>query len=719
MAGLAAPLPLEKRTIPVTNRNGVLREAPAVHSLWCEADRVWTEYQQPPGPTERGVEGAEQAWLTTGLKVAAQLAWLLARSAHRFWSQISHDDGLHRWLSDLLEVFPREQDRDPAWSQEVKQTNQTILHRLFLVHVRLCTYKESQTEFFTPAAWGEMLYEKYLLELPKLLDVAALFTPCNPAITSKMVENVFRHQPRYCEDLLEASFTIGAALDAAGEQGQALSLAPPGPDSLATLEDLACYALDVTGSLAALVDCYPAAGRVLHQAGLELRLAGLHSSILSPLQLQLGRHASLVSDETRTRLSARLRLARHHTVRTVRAMVCEVCLAEEWGGPTARAELTLTFLTSLLSERTFLLDYNALYPVREELELLASQGAELDQTRAQYLLDSFSTTTISSFTPTEAPAPASAPAPLQEPQGAAAAAPPAPGQAEMDSLVSSVRDLLPHLGEGFVERVLAEYRYQPDAAINALLEESLPSHLASLDRGLARQQRPASPAQPSQPALAVPPEPEYRSVYDEDEFDVFSRDSIDKTRIHKGKKDKSKNAAALLEDKRDLVQLRDRFDRLGLVAELEDVAEDELEYDDEYDDTYDDVARGDREPDAEEDHGRGFVLPVALGGGKVRQERIIDAESESDEDEAGATRARQNFVRNPEEVRQEQERKRAEKTARRGKGGGGGPSQRDVVGRAKGQGQDKSVLIARSRKNANKGKGQRVGADKKASKGMF
>ena len=42
-----------------------------------------------------------------------------------------------------------------------------------------------------------------------------------------------------------------------------------------------------------------------------------------------------------------------------------------------------------------------------------------------------------------------------------------------------------------------------------------------------------------------------------------------------------------------------------------------------------------------------------------------------------------------------------------------------MVGRAKGQGQDKSVLIARTRKNNQKGKGQRVGADRKAAKGMF
>ena len=46
-------------------------------------------------------------------------------------------------------------------------------------------------------------------------------------------------------------------------------------------------------------------------------------------------------------------------------------------------------------------------------------------------------------------------------------------------------------------------------------------------------------------------------------------------------------------------------------------------------------------------------------------------------------------------------------------------SNRDVVGRAKGQGQDKKVLIDRSRKNANKNKQHRAAADRKQAKGMF
>ena len=40
----------------------------------------------------------------------------------------------------------------------------------------------------------------------------------------------------------------------------------------------------------------------------------------------------------------------------------------------------------------------------------------------------------------------------------------------MDSLVSQVRDLLPDLGEGFVELCLRYFDFVPEKVINALLE---------------------------------------------------------------------------------------------------------------------------------------------------------------------------------------------------------------------------------------------------------
>ena len=46
MAG--AVLPLDQRTVPMRNKNGVQKEAPAVHKLWAEP-RLWAPYQPPGG----------------------------------------------------------------------------------------------------------------------------------------------------------------------------------------------------------------------------------------------------------------------------------------------------------------------------------------------------------------------------------------------------------------------------------------------------------------------------------------------------------------------------------------------------------------------------------------------------------------------------------------------------------------------------------------------
>ena len=150
-------------------------------------------------------------------------------------------------------------------------------------------------------------------------------------------------------------------------------------------------------------------------------------------------------------------------------------------------------------------------------------------------------------------------------------------------------------------------------------------------------------------------------------------------------------------------------------------------FQDEYDDTYDDVAVGQEEPDSRDDGGRQFVLPVALGGGKIArvvQERDDEDEADDDVEEGGVGRKHMNFARNPEEIRQENERRRQEKINRNARK----PVQlqqpqhqpaRDVVGKPIGQGQDKQVLINRARKNANKGKGHRAQAERKQSKGMF
>ncbi|KXS20143.1 hypothetical protein M427DRAFT_131541 [Gonapodya prolifera JEL478] len=197
------------------------------------------------------------------------------------------------------------------------------------------------------------------------------------------------------------------------------------------------------------------------------------------------------------------------------------------------------------------------------------------------------------------------------------------------SLISQVRDLFPHLGEGFVEAGLAQFEDNAELLIMKILEDDLPAPLAKLDRSLARAPPPPQRAAPPLPArptsnasnALVPytgPElemsdtpPEYttqwpevngqaeedllakrRNVFDGDQFDVFSGARPDRDAVILGKK-KTESETALL---RDRTALTDAARAVILEQQFEFD-----EYDDEYDDTYDGLQGNVEEAVAEDD----------------------------------------------------------------------------------------------------------------------
>lgn len=60
-------------------------------------------------------------------------------------------------------------------------------------------------------------------------------------------------------------------------------------------------------------------------------------------------------------------------------------------------------------------------------------------------------------------------------------------QAELDSLLSCIKDLLPDLGDGFLLACLQEYDYNSELVINNILEDRLAPNLDKLDRAMPRQ----------------------------------------------------------------------------------------------------------------------------------------------------------------------------------------------------------------------------------------
>ncbi|KAL1122339.1 hypothetical protein AAG570_003744, partial [Ranatra chinensis] len=207
-----------------------------------------------------------------------------------------------------------------------------------------------------------------------------------------------------------------------------------------------------------------------------------------------------------------------------------------------------------------------------------------------------------------------------------------------------------------LQKCLEHFNYSSSALINAVLENILPDSVLTLDPDL--------PYVPEVICIFFLKErslPERVNVFDNDEFDIMSRDYIDPDKVHKGKrKDKYTDLKDLIDDKSHREDLRDVYTRP-------------------------------------------FVVPRVLRqNNEMNNDEVEEDNNEpSDQEEQSQKSKLFNFVENPELVRSRFEAMRIRKSQNRGN-----PpprsKEKDVVGKAKGQGQEKDVLINRQRKGANK-----------------
>lgn len=193
-----------------------------------------------------------------------------------------------------------------------------------------------------------------------------------------------------------------------------------------------------------------------------------------------------------------------------------------------------------------------------------------------------------------------------------------------------------------------------------------------------------------------------------------------------------------LDDKSHLVGMTEHYARLGIV---EDETDGEGDYDDEYDDTYDDGIVNVRDKDdaiGNELHKnenrfeeislqkktKTRFLAIRLTGKQPGRYRDGgDDEDEDDEDDETARRRRNQFVENPEVVRERMAQQRAAWQQRHHPHRTPADQPRDVVGSARGRGQSGNVVHNRRVKDTNKASqgnhNRRNRAAQKANRGLL
>ncbi|NXL45258.1 ASCC2 protein, partial [Podilymbus podiceps] len=146
-----------------------------------------------------------------------------------------------------------------------------------------------------------------------------------------------------------------------------------------------------------------------------------------------------------------------------------------------------------------------------------------------------------------------------------------------------------------------------EQVINNILEDKLVPYLDKLDRTMQRQLKPDP----------TPLVTSRYNVFQNDEFDVFSRDSVDRRSSHclsvsalgfhavecRREKDTTRS---LLNDKRLVAEQKERYSQYSVIVEEIPVPQGEAQlykedYEDEYDDTYDGNQVGANDADSDDE----------------------------------------------------------------------------------------------------------------------
>uniref|UniRef100_A0A1A8BT68 Activating signal cointegrator 1 complex subunit 2 n=1 Tax=Nothobranchius kadleci TaxID=1051664 RepID=A0A1A8BT68_NOTKA len=611
MAG--ARVPLDEQQVTEPDSQGRAHTLPALHPDRKE-DRCFVPYKTPP--VECSPAGVEE-FLEHARFITEDLEWLLSLPHDKFWCQVVFDESLQGCLDSYLRHAPRGLDLLALPSSPAVADVQRAIHRaIFLVFLRMATHKESKESFLTPAVFGEIIYNNFLFDVPKMMDLCVLFGKGNSQLLHKMIENVFTQQPAYYSDLDETVPTVLQVFDTILEK------------FLTDYDEL----FPISDDISLLQQALP----IIDETRTSYLLQGVESARDS-----LGRWKSQVHK-----------------------------------------------------------------PASSSSSPSACQGAE-GGAAAVSSSDSFSTPEAKEWRGAEAMVDV-------PPKGNNGAVCPV-SEAELESLLSCIRDLLPDLGEGFLLACLQEYGYSSEVVINNILEDRLAPHLEQLDRAMPR------PVKEELPAVLN----SRSNVFDDDEFDIFRRDQVDMSRIWKGRR-KGESTREMLNDKKHVAEQRARYQTYENVIDEVDVNPGDSatvcgldDYDDEYDDTYDmnQVGANDLDGDSLLNR-RPFTVPQVL-----RQVARVEEEEDGEDAEEDVLKSNPNrdqFVQDPALLRERAEARRAAMQQRRGVR----PERTsNVVGRPKGQGQTSETTSDRRKKETNKSRvgnhNRRTMADRKRNKGMI
>lgn len=436
-----------------------------------------------------------------------QLQKLLKMKFHIFWSQFIYDEQVRKALDSYLRFCLRSHDVARSQSEEGESmlvleegTLATDISRCALaVFLRLSRPQETPHEFISPQKYGEIILDNRIFDIPKLIDICAIYGDSNRSTVTKIVHSVFSHQPRLKAEFEKAvvGHMLGGLHQCCAPLKQSGTAARPESAELG-IDECLTFLPDVLSCFNAVFCLFPEDCVEMLVGG---SLAVRSGSARVPLdELMVILHDSVLALEQR---GGKTRLTDIKSLfRTIRMLLCRL-LSYVLGfqmaprrGAGAFDEL-LEWCKKQEPNRTEMLHDLGKHGL-DNVAIEWHASGLVDEARMDFL-----ETLCGSMLPPEArtarqrharAAAAKAAATASgggavsgpsQPAAAASSKPNSGGSASDAAKIREVREIVGNeFGEGFILQCLLHYGFSVPSVVNAIMDGSLPPQISTLPHGL-------------------------------------------------------------------------------------------------------------------------------------------------------------------------------------------------------------------------------------------
>ncbi|KAF0899210.1 hypothetical protein E2562_015567 [Oryza meyeriana var. granulata] len=572
------------------------------------------------------------------------LAALLRAKPRVFWRQVAQNTSLHEFLDSYLQFRHRWYDlphRAPKGTVAGLVVGELELcRRVFMVLYRISSNKDpgaGKGESLSMKEHAALLQEKRLLDLPKLLDICAIYGHDNGKLTSSLVENAINVQPNILDNInivLPQFLGIFHTMqERCMKSLQVLTSSGPDDSGYTQLQkdfsEVLDFVNDAIVTLDAFVDAYQPAALLFCTSfetsyGVEELLNALPRlydsllpSLLHGFQVMSSSQSDgeTTSDSIMSDIVLGIRMLSRRTV-SFGWRLLEFCYLNNQlvehdvqastkmfpakvEDPMIRGDIILQTLKDINREATYSQDHPGktfLQALEKEFNLMSRIGdiqkkgwIHMDDEQFQFIARLCGSTLTSWNSVPDLPV-SSYGGELQQKDE---------DTAITESKISQIRDLFPDYGKGFLAACLEAYNQNPEEVIQRILDGTLHQDLLALDTSLEEmpQQKPAATVGKDKgKGILVETEPQimnkphkvntemHRSVEDSSSSSVSSASqgpsssvsSVPQGRFTRKTNDHVPDSATL-----DSQKAKD--------AVRSAVLESQYEYEDEYDDSFDDL----------------------------------------------------------------------------------------------------------------------------------